>query len=118
MKEMILYEKGKDAELDLDFKSKKRFGEIYYFNKALYTKKGLKWFYCPLDSVVSIELVFGTRQLRQCCGAPIYKTKDLILADVDKEHLYLKAEECEHGDKKQAEALIQEILKNHKIEVI
>lgn len=118
MEEMVLYKKGKDPDLDQDFKSKRKFGEVYYCHQALYTRKGLKWYYYPLDPIISIEIVFGTRQLRQCCGAPIYKTKDLILTTAKNEHLYIKAEECEHGDTKQAELLIKEILKNYDLKVI
>ncbi len=118
MEELYLYKKGQDAKLDLDFKSKKKFGEIYYCDQVLYVKKGLKWFYYPISQIVSVELVFGTRQLRQCCGAPIYKTKDLILTNIENEHLYLKAEECEHGDRKHAESLIEEMSKKHDFKII
>ena len=113
MEEMMLYKKGVDRERDDDFSKKKKYGDVYYHQKYLYTKKGFKWFYYPLDNIVSVEMIFGSRQLRQCCGAPIYQTKILLVTTQNHENLYLNVEETEHKDEKKTESLILAMKQNN-----
>lgn len=108
MIDLIQYKKG-NSELDFDFQKKRKYGEVYYYQKALYSKKGFKWYYFPLNQIKTIELIYGSRQLKQCCGAPIYQTKILLLTTLDQEHIYLNVEETENGDSKRTEALIKKI---------
>lgn len=113
MEELIQYIKGKDEQADRDFKNKKKYGNVYYYGNNLFVKKGLKWFYFPLSEIVCVELIHGTRQLRQCCGAPIYKTKELLITTCRQQHVYLHVEEVENMDLKRAEALIEEMMKTN-----
>ncbi|MBR2701790.1 MAG: hypothetical protein IKE77_06890 [Erysipelotrichaceae bacterium] len=113
MKDMMLYQKGKDPEIDSDFRKKNKYGYIYYGENSFFTRKGLKWYYCPLKNLNKIELIRGSRQLRQCCGAPIYREKILLLTTDDDEHIYLTVEETENGDLKHAEKLLGKIREIH-----
>ncbi len=112
MEDLIQYLKGNDNELDKDFLDKKKFGDVYFCARYLYSKKGMKWFYYPVENISSIEMINGSRQLRQCCGAPIYKSKMLLITTLDKERIYLNVEETNNGDKRRTEALIEEMKNN------
>ena len=109
MKELLIYQKGLNQETDRDFKNKEKYGYIYYGQKSFFSRKGLKWYYCPLSEIRKIELIRGSRQLRQCCGAPIYEEKLLLLTTNDDEHIYLTVEETENGDLKHSEKLLRKI---------
>lgn len=106
VEDLILYVKGESKVLDLDFKKKKKYGNVYYFKDYLYKKKGLKWYYYPLSKVKDIEIIGGSRQLRQCCGAPIYKTKSLLLTTDHSTQVYFDVEDINNGDKKHTERLL------------
>ena len=109
MEELKLYVRGADPADDQDFRLKSRYGKVWFYSRNLYVRKGLKWYYCPLGKIVSIETMRGSRQLRQCCGAPIYREKMLRLTTYEKEHIYLTVEETENEDLKHTERLVKKI---------
>ena len=47
MKDLLIYQKGLNQETDRDFKNKEKYGYIYYGQKSFFSRKGLKWYYCP-----------------------------------------------------------------------
>lgn len=112
MEDLLLYTKGTDKSLDRDFSEKKKFGDVYYHQNFLFTKKGIKWFYYPLANIFEIELISGSRQLRQCCGAPIYQTKVLLITTTNQERIYLTVEEINNKDLKRTETLLEVIALN------
>ena len=119
MKDMMPYQKGKDPGIDDDFRKKEKYGYIYYGENSFFTRKGLKWYYFPVNDLNKIELIKGSRQLRQCCGAPIYREKILLLTTDDDEHIYLTVEETENGDLKHAEKLLRRIREKHpRLEIV
>lgn len=113
MEELKPYKKGADSGADKDFSNKTRFGMVYYRGDHFFTKKGLKWSCYSLNDIARIELIRGSRQLRQCCGAPIYEEKLLLITTKDDEHLYLTVEEVENGDLKHSERLLSRIRQEH-----
>lgn len=119
MKDLLRYIKGENKNRDEDFKNKKKYGNVYFYHQNIYVKKGLTWYYFPLSEIDSLEILNGTRQLRQCCGAPIHKTRELLITTNSQEHIYLSIEEIEDIDSKKAMKLVEDINKiNHFIKVI
>lgn len=111
MEDLILYQKG-DEKLDLDFKYKQKYGKVFCGKSNLFVKKGWRWYYFPFNQIETIEMIFGSRQLRQCCGAPIYQNKLLLLTTHSQQHLYLTIEETENGDARKTEELLERIQKD------
>ena len=109
MEEMRLYQKNKDKQADHAFSEKKKYGMVCYADRYMFQRKGLKWFFYPLDEIEAISKENSSRQLRQCCGAPIYDEKMLVFTARNKEKLYLTIEETENGDQKQTEKLLKRI---------
>ena len=113
MLELEVYKKKVNAEIDTEFQDKKKFGDVYASPKMIFVKKGLKWYMVSINKITKAQIIAGSRQLRQCCGAPIYPTKILLLTANTGENLYLNVEETENGDFKRAEALIEFLKQNH-----
>ena len=113
MKEFQPYVKNKDISFDEGFREKKRYGQVWYGRGHLFIKKGFKWYGYPIYDAASIRLEDSSRQLRQCCGAPIYKEKMLRITFADDEHLYVTVEETENGDLKQSEKLLKKIMEEY-----
>lgn len=109
------YVKKANAEIDTEFQEKKKFGDVYAARHTLFVKKGFKWFMVSLNKVSKAQIISGSRQLRQCCGAPIYTTKILFLTTESNENLYLNVEDIEHIDMKKSEALLQYLKQNNQM---
>ena len=113
MLELEVYKKKMNAEIDTEFQKKKKFGDVYASESMIFVKKGLKWYMISLNKITKAQIIVGSRQLRQCCGAPVYQTKILLLSTDNDENLYLNVEETENGDFKRAEALISFLKQNN-----
>jgi len=109
MDNLKVYKKKDFPELAEDFAGKKKYGKVYFNEKCFYVKKGLKWLFIRLDDIESYEIIQSSRQLRQCCGAPIYPTKTMLLTTKRQEHIYLDIEETANGDLKYSEALMERL---------
>ena len=112
MQDLIVYRKNISAETDRDFRQKTRYGNVWYSGNSFFIRKGLKWYYCSVDGLKKIELIKGSRQLRQCCGAPIYAEKLLLLTTAEDDHIYLTVEETENGDLRHSEKLLKKVGEN------
>lgn len=112
MIELYKYKKNISKELDDDFNKKVKYGKVYYCNKYIFVRKGLNWLFFPLKEIKSIEIIFGSRQLKQCCGAPIYSTQELLITTITNEHTFIRVDETENGNMNKAEKLVDKIIKN------
>lgn len=99
MEEFKIYQKGIDNKLDEDFKQKKKYMKVYFHKDYLYYKKQFKWHYLSLKDVKKIQFINGTRQLRQCCGAPIYDTTDMIITTISDNNIYINLSDKEYNSK-------------------
>lgn len=118
MMEFEVYKKGIDKHLDEDFKQKRKYRKLYFYRDYLYYNKQLKWYYLATKDIKSIEFINGTRQLRQCCGAPIYNTTDIIITTLSDNNIYLNLDDKEYNNKLIEELKISIISSNNHIFII